>query len=69
MDFFLDIVGVVFAADLVAASLTGKLVSLGPDGREKPTPVQNPLVRLALAATGLGILVLAVIDLQHKLGR
>jgi hypothetical protein len=59
----------VFAADLVAASLTGKFIPIGRGGREKITPVQNPLVRLALAVTGLGILVLVAIDVQHKLGK
>jgi hypothetical protein len=66
---FPDIVGAVSAADLLAAALTGKLVSIGPGGREKLTPVQNPLVRLALAVTGLGILVLVAIDVRHRLGR
>jgi hypothetical protein len=65
-DFFPDIVGAVSAADLLAASLTGKLVSIGRGG--KITPVQNPLVRLALAVTGMGILVLLAIDAQHRLG-
>jgi len=67
LDFFPDIVGAVSAADLLAASLTGKLVSIGR-GEGKITPVQNPLVRLALAVTGLGILVLLAIDVQHRLG-
>jgi hypothetical protein len=46
LDFFLDIVGAVFAADLVAASLTGKFISIGRGG-ESTTPVQSPLIRLA----------------------
>jgi len=61
-------VGAVFAADLVAASLTGKFIPIGRGGGKSITPVQNPLVRLALAVTGLGILVLVAIDVQHKLG-
>ena len=64
MDFFLDIVGAVFAADLVAASLTGKMW-----GRKKLRRSKTPLIRLALAVIGLGILVLAAIDVQPNLGR
>jgi hypothetical protein len=67
LDIFPDIVGAVSAADLLAASLTGKLVSI-QRGREKLTPVQT-LGSLALAVTGLGILVPVAIDVQHRLGR
>ena len=64
LDFFLDMVGAVFAADLVAASLTGKFIPIGRGGGKS----KNPLVRLALAVTALGILVLVAIAVQHKLG-
>ena len=59
LDFFLDIVGAVSAADPVAASLTEKFFSIGRGGGEK----------LRRSNTGLGILVLVAIDLQRKLGR
>jgi hypothetical protein len=61
-------VGAVFAADLVAASLTGKFIPIGRGGGKSTTPVENPLIRLALAVLGLGILVLAAIDVPYKPG-
>lgn len=68
LDIFPDIVGAVSAADLLAASLTGNCSRLDV-GEGKTYAGANPLVRLALAVTGLGILVLVAIALQHRLGR
>jgi hypothetical protein len=42
LDFFLDIVGAVFAADPAAASLTEKFVSIGRGGGEKLRRSKTP---------------------------
>jgi hypothetical protein len=62
---FPGIVGAVSAADLLAASLTGKLVSIGRGGGKNLRRSKTPWF---LAVTALAILVLVAIDVQHRLG-
>jgi hypothetical protein len=69
LNYALDVMGTVFAADLVAASLTGRFISVGRGGGKNITIVKRPLVRVALAVVALCIVFFVVIDLRRKFGR
>ncbi len=68
MPYFVDLIATVFAGDLLAASITGRFVSVGRGGGKNVSHVKRPFIRTALAVAAVWIAFFVAWDIRRKLG-
>jgi len=66
--YLFDLIATLVASDLLAASITGRFVSVGRGSGKNVTHVKRPFIRVALAAAAACIVFFVVWDVRRKLG-
>jgi len=69
MGYWVDVIGFVLASDLLAASITGKFVSIGRGGGKASTPIKSFRLKLVLFLTTCCLVGVGVWHLRSILGK
>ena len=69
MGYWVDVIGFVLASDLLAASITGKFVSIGRGGGKATIPIKSFRLKLVLFLAACCLVGLGVWHLRSILGK